>query len=736
MGDAVDLLEGLDVDIPEQVLKTDGGAVAPAEATAFFGPYQLIQEVGNGGVARVHRARHIHPRYAETLFAIKVLHEELSANPQVVQLFRNEAYVLAMLNHANVVRTFEAGEQDQKLFIAMEFIDGRDLDQLIFRAKKAGIEIPMGIMLHIASEVLQGLSFAHDLCDADGNRLNLVHRDVNPANVFLSYDGRIKLGDFGVAAIAAGEVEKSREVAGKIGYFAPEQLAGEKVDQRADLFAVGVMMWEMLCGQRLFAGTDQDQVMRLNARAKIPRPSKVNPYIDGELEAVVLKALERRPADRFPSAREMLAELKPCLASHASMTLAVAALMRKAFLREHIQEMQLREGLAGISARGSGQLIALYSKDERAQAAFNELLLSRGYRVETHETFTTLGDSLAGGNPPHMVLIDVGAPNFATQNAMAAVRRAKTPVPLVAVSESLTVDWVEIAHALGAVDLLFKPFNVERVLTGVRAAITGAARLAAQVSEAAAPQVTQHVLMVSRDPDLIARLSSGLTEHGFEVDVSPTTDEAVERTGLASYHFVLFDAHPPHPHDRQFAAQVRGWAGVGLVPVVYLADPNAHRIFAGVEGDRCAVRLRNVDMAELVKVFDQLRADTRQGRTFVRFPANLQAELRHGGRTFKAQAIDISRGGVMLRCEQMPTVGTKVSVSLRLPTAASPIEVAGCVARVELPKDEQGLPGVGVEFERFAGRNQADLISYLATLDRSPTRHATMRLQAPPGVRA
>ncbi|MBI3178476.1 MAG: protein kinase, partial [Deltaproteobacteria bacterium] len=632
--------------------------------------------------------------------------------------------------------TFEAGEQDQKLFIAMEFIDGRDLDQLIFRAKKIAIAVPMGVMLHIAGEVLQGLAFAHDLCDADGNRLNLVHRDVNPANVFLSYGGRVKLGDFGVAAIAAGEVEKSREVAGKIGYFAPEQIAGEKVDQRADLFAVGVMLWETLCGQRLFAGTDSDHVMRLNARAKITRPSKVNPDIDADLESVVLKALERRPADRFASAREMLVELQPYLPSHASMTLAVAALMRKAFLREHMQELQLREGLAGVSARGAGQLIALYSKDERAQAAFNELLLSRGYRVETHETFNTLGDSLASGNPPHMVIVDVGAPNFATQNAVAAVRRAKTTIPVVAVSESLTVDWVEIARALGAVDLLFKPFNVERVLTSVRAAITGAARLATQVSEVGAPVVTQRVLIVSRDPALIARLSSGLVDRGFEVEVSPTTEEAVERTGLASYHFVVFDAHPAHPHDRQFASHVRGWAGVGLVPVVYLADAAAHRFFSGVEGDRCGLRSRGVEIKELAEVFDQLRADTRLGRTFVRFPTSLVAELRHSGRTFKAQAVDISRGGVMLRCEQMPTVGTQVSVSLKLPTSASAIEVAGRVARVELPKEEPGLPGVGIEFERFAGRNQADLISYLATLDRSPARRPTMILKAPPGVRA
>src|SRR6478735_5394120 len=273
MTNSNNLLDDLDVAIPEE------GAVASAPtgdggASQFVGPYQLIQEVGAGGVARVHRARHIHPQYADKPLAVKVLHEELSKDPKVVALFRREAYLLSLLKHPNVVQTFEAGAQDDRLFIAMEFIDGRDLDNMMLRCQRAKMPIPLPLQMHIIGDVLRALIYAHELCDNDNNILNLIHRDVNPANVFVSFDGRIKLGDFGVASITAGRVERSRELAGKVGYFAPEQLAGDPVDHRADLFDLGVMMFEMLCGARLFDAEDADQAMRLNKRAKIPKPTK------------------------------------------------------------------------------------------------------------------------------------------------------------------------------------------------------------------------------------------------------------------------------------------------------------------------------------------------------------------------------------------------------------------------------------------------------------------------------
>ncbi len=733
MEEAVNLLDGLDIDIPvgPSSNKTDANA-----GPAFFGPYQLIQDIGVGGVAKVLRARHIHPTYAESTFAVKILHEELSRDPQVVQLFRHEAYVLAMLNHPNIVRTFEAGAQDDKLFIAMEYIDGRDLDELVQRSKRARQQIPIPVTLHIVGETLKGLSYAHDLCDADGIRLRLVHRDVNPANVFLSFDGRVKLGDFGVAAIAAGRVEKNRELAGKLGYFAPEQLEGADVDQRADLFAVGVMLFEILTGERLFVGDDQDKVMRLNRRAKVPKPSKINPAIVPELEAVMLRALERKPDDRYGNAAEMLQALRPFLPMATDMRLAVAALVRKVFLREHIQELQLREGLAGVGpGRGSGQLIALCTQDPRAQAAFNELLLSKGYHVETHENPATFGQSLAGGNPPAVALVDVASHAFDAPSVVAALGLSQQPLPVVAVTEGLEVPWIHAANAIGAVDVLFKPFNIDRVLASLRGAIMSASRTASftESHHPVRPKSKTRVLLISNDPQLTARLTAGLFERGFGADLAITVAEGVERMNLASYQAVIIDAHPASPSQRLIPEQFRGHAGLGLVPIVFLADPAAHGLFGNVDADRSAVRARTDHPVVIAETVNRLRSDTRHGRTFVRYNTDFPAELRYGGRVFAGRAIDISRGGVMLRCEQLPPLETPVSVTLRPDGSFEALESNGRVVRVDLPHEGgDAMAGVGVEFEHFAGRGEAELIAFLCTFDRQPTRRQTIIIGAPP----
>lgn len=717
MDESLDLLDGLELDFD---LEPDGGpqAQGPGQGN-FLGPYQLIQQVGEGGVAKVWRARHIHPGYAEKTFAVKVLHEELSRDPKVVELFRAEAYVLSLLKHPNVVETFEAGTQDDKLFIAMEYIDGRDLDNMVIRCQRMKIPLPLPVALHMVAQTLQGLIYAHDLKDADGNHLSLVHRDINPANVFLSYDGRVKLGDFGVASITAASMDGEGELAGKAGYFAPEQLEGKPVDQRADLFAVSVMMFEILCGVRLFEGDSVEQIIKLNRRAKIPKPSKINPAIPKELEALILKGLQRRPEDRFSSGREMFNALIPLLPDPAMMPLAVAALMRKVFLSEHIQELQIKEGLAGTSqTRGSGQLVHVVTADPKAQAAFRELLMSRGYRVELSGDWRTFSQAT---NPPQLVLADTVSPGFLPEGVRELLSGNGATVPLLAFGERLDMAILQLAHRAGAVDLVFKPFNIERVLTAVRTAITGSTPVARLQVGASQPNVTEvqpKVLILSKDPALIERLSQGLSKRGFLIEVSSTAAEAIERTRHASHHAVVYDAHPASPSDRFFASQFRSQPGMGLVPILYLTTPESQGLFADVDKDRGAVRMRSDPSVVLVQTLNRLRGDTRQGRTFLRYSTRFPAEMRYGGRVFAGTAVDISRGGVMLTfADQLPPVGTEVGLSMRLPQSSGAVQVAGRVVRVDLPPPGSNESKVGVEFERWSSAGETELIAYLATLE-------------------
>ena len=726
------LLDGLDITIPDAAPNGAAGAGTTLSSGEFFGPYQLIHEVGSGGVARVLRARHIHPHYADTPFAVKILHEELSRDQNVVMLFRREAYVLAMVKHPNVVQTFEAGIQDDRLFIAMEYIDGRDLDNMLYRCTKAHLPLPLPILLHIVGEVLRALTYAHELHDYDGNRLNLIHRDVNPANVFISYDGRVKLGDFGVASITAGRVERSREVAGKVGYFAPEQLEGDPVDHRADLFAIGVMMFEMLCGERLFDADTADKAMRLNKRAKIPKPTKLNPTISPGLERVMLKALERKPQDRFASGRDMLQALQPFLPEATGMRLAVASLMRMVFLTEHIQELQMRDGLAGKSAhRGAGHIVHVFTQDARAKAAFKELLVSRGYSVTVCDSMEALRSAVAAGIP-NAILADVSGDDFSPEAFMAALAGRSLQIPIVVASNTLDTDAIRHADALGAVDLLFKPFNIERVLTALRAAVTGhdSSRSKRAAPMAAQSQARARLLLVSTDAALVQTFTQTLQQFSYNVTVAATTADALQCVDQMSFDLVLYDAYPGHAGDRLFAGQYRARPGMGLVPLVYLVDPQARSMFRGMLIDRTAVRLRSEAPQAIVEVMDQLRADTSAGRTFMRYRTEFPAELRYGGRVFAGIAIDLSRGGVMLQCSQMPAVGTDVGVSLRFPFSTPVAEIIGRVLRVDLVKSERGAEAqVGIEFTTFAGRGEANLIAFIRMLDQGHAPNKTIILK-------
>ncbi|RYF10374.1 MAG: response regulator, partial [Deltaproteobacteria bacterium] len=479
MPEALNILDDLDIDLPfEETTTADASASSGGQGLqgtadgAFFGPYQLIEEVGKGGVASVHRARHIHPQYADRALAVKVLHDSLSRDPMVVSLFRREAYVLSLLKHPGVVQTFEAGETDGRLFIAMEYIDGRDLDAFLFRCQHAKIAVPLPILTHIAGEVLRALIYAHGLRDNDDRRLNLVHRDINPANVFLSYNGQVKLGDFGVASITAGRLEKSRELAGKIGYFAPEQIEGGIVDHRADLFALGAMLFEMVCGTRLFDAEDADQAMRLNRKAKIPRPSKLNPNLPADLERIILKALERRPQDRFASGAEMLAALEPFLPPPQSMRMATASLMRTLFLREHMQETQLRDSMAGRRRPAMrGQLVDIFTTDPAAQRAFADLLTLNNYRVRSHDNLISLTTVIVA-ELPYAILVDVDQADFNAGDFNAAIQRTGRVIPIIASCAALDSTAIERAMGVHAGDLLSKPLYTDRVLSSICGAAT------------------------------------------------------------------------------------------------------------------------------------------------------------------------------------------------------------------------------------------------------------------------
>jgi serine/threonine protein kinase len=272
-----------------------------------FGKYTLFERIGRGGMAEVYKGRIQGPAGFERVFVVKRILPHLSEEPTFIRMFVEEAKLSARLNHPNIVQIFELGAVDGEYFISMEYIRGRDLaDTMRAIWKTMGPPRPE-LVAYVGREACRALSYAHSLTDDNGRPLGMIHRDVSPSNIMLSYEGGVKLLDFGIAKALgeAPETTKSGTMKGKYAYMAPEQTEGDDVDSRIDIFSCGIVLHEVLTGRRLFKGANDIQTIERVRRCEVPPPSFQNPMCPPELDNVVLKALARNRDDRFSSASEM-----------------------------------------------------------------------------------------------------------------------------------------------------------------------------------------------------------------------------------------------------------------------------------------------------------------------------------------------------------------------------------------------------------------------------------------------
>ena len=249
--------------------------------------------------------------------AIKRVLPHLARNKDFIGMFLDEARLGARLNHANIVNVFDIGAADDTFFLVMEFVDGCNLKKIIETMRQAGQNVPVKVALYIAMEACRGLSYAHELESDEGELLNIVHRDISPPNLLISKRGEVKVTDFGLAK-ATTQLEKTDPgvVKGKFSYLSHEAAMGQTVDARTDVFAVGILIWEMLAGRRLFLGETDYATVKLVQEAKIPSLSQINPQVDPTLETLLNKALARDPNVRHQSARELGDAIAGYLFSH------------------------------------------------------------------------------------------------------------------------------------------------------------------------------------------------------------------------------------------------------------------------------------------------------------------------------------------------------------------------------------------------------------------------------------
>lgn len=279
-----------------------------------IGRYELLIPLASGGMATVYLGRFFGLAGFEKLVAVKVIHPHLAMQKEFVEMFLDEARLSARIHHPNVIEVFEVGEDDGLFFMGVELVSGQSLNELITAASRAHEPLEPRLYLSIVAKVCDALQAAHILTATDGSPLHLVHRDISPSNILISYNGFIKLIDFGIA-FAKGRLATTRSgvVKGKCGYLAPEQLRNDPVDRRMDLFSLGVVLYDLATGRHPFPGdSEAEQINRL-LNDEPPSPRLINPKIEPALERTIIKALAKDPGRRHQSAEELGLELRKLL---------------------------------------------------------------------------------------------------------------------------------------------------------------------------------------------------------------------------------------------------------------------------------------------------------------------------------------------------------------------------------------------------------------------------------------
>ncbi len=313
-----------------------------------FGRYLLLRRLSRGGMGEIFLAKLGEIQGFEKLVIIKKVLPNLAADQEFIKRFIDEAQVAIKLNHANIAPVFEVGRVDGEYFLGIAYIEGRDLRRTMARLREDSRKLPPDLALYVARELAAGLAYAHRRTDDDGTPLNLVHCDISPPNVMLSFEGEVKIIDFGIARSAIRLAQSNPNMGfGKFGYMSPEQLLrGGVIDKRADLYAAGVVLYELLTGERMVPspeGGDYRAVARAVTQGKFPRPSERNPAIAPELDALVMKAIAVKPEDRFQTGEALrdaiqteLARINPTISGDL-----LSAVLRDLFADELTGEREL-----------------------------------------------------------------------------------------------------------------------------------------------------------------------------------------------------------------------------------------------------------------------------------------------------------------------------------------------------------------------------------------------------------
>lgn len=350
-----------------------------------FGKYHLLERVNVGGMAEVYRAKLIGVEGFEKQLAIKRILPAIAADQDFITMFVDEAKIAGQLTHANIAQIFELGRADDTYYIALEYLPGRDVRALFERLRRRQEIVPVDLACYIICRICEGLDYAHRKTDVRGRSLGIIHRDVSPQNILVSYEGEVKLIDFGIAKAADNSMKTQAGILkGKFGYMSPEQVAGHQIDSRGDLFSVGIVLYELITGERLFTGNSDYSILEKVRAANVPDPTTLRTDLDPAVAQVITRALARDPDDRYQHAGEIAVDLHRYLATQPKVLSRqdLAAYMKVVFAAEWEREKRLHAK-------------SLYEEDEHTETSpgdadpFSEVQAPVQTRIEEKETRAT-----------------------------------------------------------------------------------------------------------------------------------------------------------------------------------------------------------------------------------------------------------------------------------------------------------------------------------------------------------
>ena len=325
-----------------------------------FGKYILLEKLATGGMAQLYKAKITGIQGFEKLIAIKMILPHLAKEKELVVSFIDEAKLAALLNHQNIVQIYDFGSMEESFFISMEYLFGNDLRAIWVRAREKNLPINLEYALYVMSRVCAGLGYAHELKDFQGNSLNIIHRDISPQNIFVTYQGDVKILDFGIAKAASqSSVTQCGMIKGKVAYMSPEQAAGNSIDQRSDIFSTGIVLYELIAHAKMFDGDSTIQILTRVRDAEYRPLQEVVTGLHPKVYAIVDRALAKDPQQRYQSCSEMASDLEECIIDLGLRPNArgLAQYMKTLFDTGALEDQGGKEP-SGSHSRGSGEVKA------------------------------------------------------------------------------------------------------------------------------------------------------------------------------------------------------------------------------------------------------------------------------------------------------------------------------------------------------------------------------------------